>query len=526
MSRSAMWRGAVAAVLAAGAGVAWGQATGGAGGFDRAGFVAKLASGQAGAGAVAKLPSAALGPMYDAWMDVGTPEKARAALGEGLVKLHARVREEKSKALMAAMRAWYVRSGPAVYRAGKHDGSQGDELAGQALDKIVDTPADAYALAKAAVDAGSKDALVWYYYQSRMPDDGPRDKAVGAAVTCEHLWEEAAYPAERRMYALLRCAAALSWAGNADAVKEAKVPAGEAQRLFVEAMGLLPKIAAEKPGLPSPDELLSLAELVSNRLDKNDATTTFNRVFPAFNKAFPNNAQVLAYAATFYTRWAWEARGNGVANTVTDAGWQQFGRRLDQAEQYVKQSVAADPAAAEGPTAMLTIAVGKSFPRPVMEKWYTRAMNANPDNFTACMAKLNYLLPQWYGSAEDCLAFGRECAEHGTGLNRIPLILVEAHRELRALSEDQAAYMKDVRVWADIQSAYEKVLDEETGKVPERQVRVDRAMYLKYAAECEQWGDFLDLSNKFGDEVDMETVGGKTLLEFYKRKAAQAADKG
>jgi hypothetical protein len=111
-------------------------------------------------------------------------------------------------------------------------------------------------------------------------------------------------------------------------------------------------------------------------------------------------------------------------------------------------------------------------------------------------------------------------------VSRIPLILVEAHRELRALSEDQAAYMKDVRVWVDIQSAYDKVLDEETGKVPEKQVRIDRGQYLEYAAECEQWGDFLDLANKFGEEVDMDAVGGKAKFDYYKRKAAQAADKG
>ncbi|HVS71591.1 MAG TPA: hypothetical protein VHQ47_10085 [Phycisphaerae bacterium] len=525
MRRFVAWP--VAAVMAvACAGAAWGQAAGGNGGFDREAFVGKLARGEAGAGDVAGLPSKALGPLYDAWMDNGTPARAKAALGEGLVKLHERVREEKSKALESAMRAWYERSGPAVYGAGKHDGSQGDVLGAKALKEIIDKPEDAFALAKAAVDAGSEDALVWYYYQSRMPDDWPREKAAAATVKCEKLWEKAAYPEDRRMYALLRCAAALSWPENAEAVQQAHVPAGEAQRLFTEAMGLLPKIAAEKPGMPYPADLLNLAELVSNRLDKNDGTTTFNRVFPAFNKAFPNNAQVLAYAATFYTRWAWEARGNGVASTVTDGGWQRFNQRLDQAEKYVKQSVAADPAAADGPTAMLTIAVGKEYPREEMEEWFTRAMNANPNNFTACEAKLNYLLPQWYGSAEECLAFGRECAEHGSGVSRIPLILVEAHRELRALSEDQAAYMKDVRVWADIQSAYDKVLDEETGKVPEKQVRIDRGQYLEYAAECEQWGDFLDLANKFGDDVDMEVVGGKAKFDYYKRKAAQAADKG
>jgi hypothetical protein len=157
-----------------------------------------------------------------------------------------------------------------------------------------------------------------------------------------------------------------------------------------------------------------------------------------------------------------------------------------------------------------------------MEYWFARAINGNPLNYEACSRKLTYLLPQWFGSADELLDFGRSVAAKYNG--RLPLILVDCHINLRALASDQSAYMQQTAVWADIQSAYEKVLDEKTA-AHSPDVPFDRAKYLKFAADCQQWDDFTTLAAKFGDDIDLKAFGGKALLDFYKKKAAAATAK-
>jgi hypothetical protein len=93
-----------------------------------------------------------------------------------------------------------------------------------------------------------------------------------------------------------------------------------------------------------------------------------------------------------------------------------------------------------------------------MEMWFKRAMDADPDNFEACLSKMYYLEPKWYGSAEDMLKFANECYDGGNWRGRLPLMLADARRRLRFYEPDAAAYLRQPDVWNDIQRAYEPYL--------------------------------------------------------------------
>jgi hypothetical protein len=65
-----------------------------------------------------------------------------------------------------------------------------------------------------------------------------------------------------------------------------------------------------------------------------------------------------------------------------------------------------DPAAA---VQMLSVELGQGNGPEVMEKWFQRAITADPDCDPACRSKLYYLEPKWHGSLQDELNFGKQC---------------------------------------------------------------------------------------------------------------------
>ena len=192
--------------------------------------------------------------------------------------------------------------------------------------------------------------------------------------------------------------------------------------------------------------------------------------------------------ARFYITYAWRARGNGTADKVTEEGWRLFHERLDVAEAALNQAWSRDSHDEEIPVLMLTVMEGQSKPRAEMETWFQRAMKLEPNSYAACRGKLHFLLPQWYGSREDMVAFGRQCVAATNWNGRVPLILVDAHADFsRTLSVDERRdYWLRPEVWPDIQLAYEKFarLHPETTRF--------RYPYAAYAFRCGQWQEFLE----------------------------------
>jgi hypothetical protein len=154
---------------------------------------------------------------------------------------------------------------------------------------------------------------------------------------------------------------------------------------------------------------------------------------------------------------AWNARGSGYADSVTPEGWKLFGERLTIAKQLLEQAWKADSADPRIANAMLDVAVGLSFKRPEMEQWFERAMKLETNNYPACQSKLHYLKPQWHGSAEEMLAFGRQCVSNKWG-GEVPLTLVDAHQAIVAFlpKPEQGDYWKDDGVWRDVENSFEK----------------------------------------------------------------------
>lgn len=181
-----------------------------------------------------------------------------------------------------------------------------------------------------------------------------------------------------------------------------------------------------------------------------------NEIETAFAREAPTHPVRAALRGAFLIKWAWQARGSGWANTVTEEGHRYMQDRLEQANRTLTAAYEKNPSDFLAATLMIGVELGQGNGREVMETWFERAMKDRPDNFTACSRKAWYLQPRWYGSPEDVVDFGIACVRTGNWRGKLPLILPEAIDDLADQQED--LYEND-EVWKLVSPVYEKFLE-------------------------------------------------------------------
>ncbi|HVX86512.1 MAG TPA: hypothetical protein VH253_17150 [Phycisphaerae bacterium] len=200
----------------------------------------------------------------------------------------------------------------------------------------------------------------------------------------------------------------------------------------------------------------------------------------------------------------------------------------------LQQAWAQDPIGYNAPTVMLDLEwvvlfshemmgdAGAPWPenlgtRGDMERWFTRAMAANPDNYDACSRKLQFLRYQPGDHAADMLAFGRQMLATHRWTGRVPMTLVHAHELLANASGSPENYFAQPAVWADIKSCYQQLMQHDP--IP----GFDACWYLKYAAYAGDWQTAADLCRQIGDHPAPAVFGGLQAYKDLRTKVFQRA---
>ncbi|HEY1790798.1 MAG TPA: hypothetical protein VGJ73_21800 [Verrucomicrobiae bacterium] len=358
-----------------------------------------------------------------------------------------------------------------------------------------------------AVGAGCQDPMIRYLYVRYSSDVRAKPLA-----DRQNLYQDAAdkledspYPAIRKFYANVGASDILWWDRNHGLWQQV------VQHRHAAISDLVQAVQDNSLPVSEADTATGqLFDLLQN--NEKEATNAYDQIEDAL--ARQSGAQVMAdfVKATFYLRYAWLARGHGASDQVTPEGWRLFSERLKIARKALEHAWSRDPQEPQIPTLMISIVQGEQSGRPEMEKWFARAMQADPNNYAACRAKLHFLLPQWYGTRDDMLAFGRECVASTNWGGEVPLILVDAHSEfVTTLSgQDRQDYWFAPDVWPDIQSAYQKYAqlnpDETRFRYP----------YAWYALECGQTNAFVQqikLIRQNDGQINYGYFGGKASFD-------------
>lgn len=125
----------------------------------------------------------------------------------------------------------------------------------------------------------------------------------------------------------------------------------------------------------------------------------------------PESITARVALATSLTRWAWVARGNGLADTVTDEGWRLFGERANEALTVLQGSRDMRAKCPQWYSEMMIVGLALGWNGSQMRDIYDRAVQFEPDYEYFYKARTNYLLPKWYGKEDDATAFAKSAAD-------------------------------------------------------------------------------------------------------------------
>ena len=159
-------------------------------------------------------------------------------------------------------------------------------------------------------------------------------------------------------------------------------------------------------------------------------------------------------------RLAWDARGGGFANTVTNEGWQGFSTHLAKAKENYTQAWKINPSYPEPAGEMIEIAMaGGADEGEDIRTWFDRCVNAQFDYMPAYEAMLWALRPRWGGSHEQMLEFALECAETRRYDTDVPWEIYVAVLDIGGESRgDYASVLKSPQVYPALREMFEGYL--------------------------------------------------------------------
>jgi|GEM_PF-2097075 len=211
----------------------------------------------------------------------------------------------------------------------------------------------------------------------------------------------------------------------------------------------------------------------------------------------------------FYVNYAWQARGSGFVDSVTEEGRKLFRARLEKARGYLEKAYSLDVNDPFEPIELMIVARGLGLEREEMEKQFQRAIKADSTEYRAYLGKLEYLKPKWYGTEEEMFAFARESAKNAPAGTLIPRVLIEAHLEMY-LNSDNKDYFRDPQVWAEVKGIYLRLLKDFPGSFDLRNWFALTAYYAKdYLVVKEQMdliGDKWEAGSAWKSLQDYERV--------------------
>lgn len=164
---------------------------------------------------------------------------------------------------------------------------------------------------------------------------------------------------------------------------------------------------------------------------------------------------------------AWDARGSGWANSVTEDGWRDFRSHLANAEQLLTGAWKAAPEQPLAPTTMITVAVGINT-LDDERTWFDRAVIAEFDYMNAYYSYMTTIRPRWGGSHDLMLAFGSECASTMRYDTNVPTVLVKAVLDIYGESKemkqpDIASHLfANEPLWAEVDMSLLGLMSEQT----------------------------------------------------------------
>lgn len=130
---------------------------------------------------------------------------------------------------------------------------------------------------------------------------------------------------------------------------------------------------------------------------------------------FPESPTPLVVLARSYIRYAWDARGVGTSNTVSEVGWELYGQRVEEAHRLLEESLKLGAKDGEVFTRLVEVAKAASLPVEQTRTWVEEGRKVDPTYYPLYQSMAEYLLPRWHGEPGDIEKFAGDLVEQMPG---------------------------------------------------------------------------------------------------------------
>ena len=153
--------------------------------------------------------------------------------------------------------------------------------------------------------------------------------------------------------------------------------------------------------------------------------------------------------------YAWEFRGSGYANTVTEAGWAGFRDHIKLARDALTAAYEAEPNYPEAPAMMCVVCMAESTDA---REWFDRAITGQVDYMTAWSNYAEGLRPRWGGTMKGMLDLGREAVQTGRFDTVAPFFMGDALDMMRQENGTRDAVYRVPGVWTALDDMFDGYL--------------------------------------------------------------------
>lgn len=203
---------------------------------------------------------------------------------------------------------------------------------------------------------------------------------------------------------------------------------------------------------------------------------------------------------------AWDARGGGTADTVGEDQFKHFRGRLTEAGNRLKRAWELDNDCAPAAAYMVAVCMGLGHDRDEMEKWFGRAVAADPTGLPAYRAKMDYVLPKWHGSEEEALEFADQILKAGLWETGHPIMALGIQEEFAVrVGRLSIHFQQNPKAW----KAVEPVMAEMRKRYPKSPLGA--SLYLFYA-----WLSDRNVAEAAAYVRDAEATGAELALGRFR----------
>ena len=227
---------------------------------------------------------------------------------------------------------------------------------------------------------------------------------------------------------------------------------------------------------------------------------------------YPESVYPRVALARSLCSYAWEARGGGVASSVTPEGWKLFRERLSKADQVLVEAEKITTSEVPLYQVWTTVGLGLKWPADKYEVIFQKGIMADPNFLPIYYSKLQYLLPRWRGKPGDVERFAEEIADKRGGEEGDMLYMFIARR----LAEWQGK--EDFFDYAEISWPRMKRGFEARIKNP-RFVNLELNHYCYFACLMKERSTAKRLFDEIGSQWRSEAWGNQGVFEQWRKWA-------